>query len=53
MFALLQWQPNFIHYFEHLVVMNSLCRICLLAVEPNILPTTNCVSDSGLNSFER
>ena len=32
MFALLLWQPNFIHYFEHLV-MNSLCRVCLLAVE--------------------
>jgi len=33
MFALLLWQPKFIHYLEHLVVMNSLCRICLLAVE--------------------
>jgi len=34
MFALLLWQPKlFIHYFEHLVVMNSLCRICLLAVQ--------------------
>jgi len=33
MFVLLLWQPKFIHYLEHLVVMNSLCGICLLAVE--------------------